>query len=184
MAGFGPGTLMVSVPAMFDVHFFRTVVLLFQNSDDGTAGVIVNRPTGSKISELGGEFANQTCGIDQPVYSGGPVEGPLLAIHESLVWGEVGIMPGVFLSSNKNNLVELARQDKHRCRFIANYSGWGKGQLQDEIDAGGWLHLMGTPELIFADDETIWRNICERLGTDVMLGPKFRTDSNHSPELN
>ncbi|MEZ6095501.1 MAG: YqgE/AlgH family protein [Pirellulaceae bacterium] len=184
MATFQAGSLLVSVPALYDPNFFRTVVLLFQSSDEGAAGIILNRPTNRKMSELGSEFANESIDDDQSVYSGGPVEGPLMAVHESLGLGEAGVIPGVFLSTTRENLIELYNQTKHRVRFVANYSGWGRGQLQNEIDAGGWIVVPATVELIFSDPEDLWKNICETYGSEVMLEKRFAKHRPNNPELN
>jgi putative transcriptional regulator len=184
MLDVGPGKLLIAVPTLNDPNFFRTVVLLFQQSDEGTAGVILNRRTDKRISNLGDEFANHSAETDHAVYYGGPIAGPLLALHTSLSLGEFSVVPGLFVSTNRDNLLALSRQNKHRCRFFAHYSGWGPEQLAEEISAGGWLLAPGDLELVFSDEQTIWRRICESLGHDIMLDPRFRNRMPDQPGLN
>ena len=41
------------------------------------------------------------------------------------------------------------RVDAAEVRFFVGYSGWGAGQLEDEISRNGWLTVEATPQIIF-----------------------------------
>ncbi len=167
------GNFLIAVPALADPNFFRTAVLLFQHSESGAAGVVINRRTNVKICDLGDEFASVADNDDRFVYAGGPVEGPVLAVHTSLVLAEMPIVTGLYLSSDKNNLIKLAAQRQDPCRFFANYSGWGDKQLESEIEAGGWLTAPASIEDVFqSDEEVLWQSLCEKVGRSIMLSPQ------------
>ncbi|MEZ6014276.1 MAG: YqgE/AlgH family protein [Planctomycetota bacterium] len=53
-----------------------------------------------------------------------------------------------------------------RLRFIVGYSGWGPGQLDEELRAGSWVPRALDLELVFADDtpEAVWRRALRGLG--------------------
>ncbi|MEZ5268444.1 MAG: YqgE/AlgH family protein [Microthrixaceae bacterium] len=63
--------LLVSVPALPDDNFDRTVVYMIDHEDSGAIGVVLNRPTGSEVPEelrIGPAWASPPV-----VFSGGPV---------------------------------------------------------------------------------------------------------------
>ncbi len=178
------GHFLIAVPALADPNFFRTAVLLFQHSESGAAGVVVNRRTDLKICELGDEFAEGNEVAEKFVYYGGPVEGPILAVHTSLAVAELSIVPGLYLSSSREALIELHRQTTHRYRFFGKYSGWGPGQLESEIQAGGWLTTPVELDDVFeTDHERLWKTLCERVGLSILL-PNLSRPADQDPSCN
>jgi putative transcriptional regulator len=106
------------------------------------------------------------------LFRGGPVEGPLLAIHKHSSWGEWEVLPGIFLSSRKELLDKLVKSDEP-LRVFTGYSGWAAGQLERELELGGWLTTLATAEEIFSDPLTLWKRIADRIGREIMR-PVFR----------
>ena len=48
-------------------------------------------------------------------------------------------------------------------RVFRGYSGWGPGQLEDEIEAGAWLVLDPDPVgRLHAEPDDLWRNVLRR----------------------
>ena len=41
-------------------------------------------------------------------------------------------------------------------RYVSHYSGWGPGQLDEELRVGGWLAGTPNPEIIFGDPDQVW----------------------------
>lgn len=167
------GKLLIAIPELPDENFFRSVVLMLQHNDDGATGVILNRPSNITVSKVWDEISDdQLCNCDLVVNVGGPVQGPLIALHSSLVLGEVEVLPGLFMSLNRENLNELVMQDVHSFRIYSGYAGWGKAQLDSEIEMGGWLVLQGDYNHVFASPDRLWKTACEHVGHDIML-PHF-----------
>ena len=67
------GSLIVAHPSLLDSHFKRTVVLLTAHSaEEGSLGVVVNRPLFQTLGQYDSELAGSEFS-DVPLYEGGPV---------------------------------------------------------------------------------------------------------------
>ena len=56
-------------------------------------------------------------------------------------------------------------QDQQVYRIFCSYSGWGAGQLDAELAAGGWVVQPATAEYIFrTDSPQMWKSSMEREG--------------------
>ncbi len=161
------GQLLIAVPDLIDPNFFRSAVLIFQHNEDGAAGLVLNRPLNMSISEVCPDWEHPA--RDTPVYWGGPVTGPLMALHGSLSLGEISVIPGVFLSLQKSNLDRLVEQSTHPYRLYVGYSGWGAEQLESEMNAGGWLTWPASSEYVFSEDEQLWKSLCGTISSQLTV---------------
>jgi putative transcriptional regulator len=162
------GNLLIAIPELHDVNFFRTVVLLFQHTEDGASGVILNRPSDVTIAKVWDEVAKEPSDCQDVVNIGGPVEGPLIALHSSLALAEAPVVEGVFLSMERDNLNQLVNQSLQRFKIYSGYSGWGPDQLEAEIDQGGWLTLPANADHVFDSPEGLWKQVCSQVGHDIL----------------
>ena len=62
------------------------------------------------------------------LYLGGPVTGPLMAVHCDPALGEIEILPGLFFSGGEENVHAIMRRKGQPCRVFTGYTGWGPGQ--------------------------------------------------------
>lgn len=177
------GHLLIAVPDLVDPNFFRSAVLIFQHSEEGAAGVVLNRPLSVNLSDATTEFTAGT-GAEVPLYWGGPVQGPLMALHSSLALAEVPVIPGVFLSVQRANIEGLLKQSMHPFRLYAGYSGWGAQQLESELENGGWLTLPANPDHVFADGDSLWKDLCEVIGGQVAVAKSSRQPEHFHPSWN
>src|SRR4029453_13892232 len=70
--------LLMAMPQVLDPFFHRSVVLLLHHEDEGSFGLIVNRPTGIKVSEILQGMDVGWRGREEAVaYFGGPVQPQL-----------------------------------------------------------------------------------------------------------
>lgn len=161
------GHLLVASPRLPDENFSRTVVLIIQHDDQGAVGVILNRPTDSTVREVWDSFSDEPCDSDQLIHVGGPVRGPLLAIHTKESCAENEILPGVYFASHRDRLEEIVHEPDLPFRIYADYSGWAPGQLEGELEAGGWMVLPATFDYIFGEVETMWRKAAQQVGEQI-----------------
>lgn len=173
-----PG-LLLAMPHLVDPNFSRAVVLMIEHNDEGSFGLVINHPSDMEAAELLEAMEMDWGGDDRAmVWSGGPVmpssgwvlHGPA-GVAEIDIGEDVGstiqLLPGVALSTSPEKLRAIAADPPGRIRLLLGYSGWGPGQLADEMARGSWLHVDATPELIFdtAADE-MWEVALRTLGID------------------
>jgi putative transcriptional regulator len=158
------GNLLLASPRLLDSNFVRAVVLLIQHSDEGALGVVINRPTSKKVKELWKQIGDADCQSEQPVYLGGPVSGPLMAVHTSASLAEVEIVPGVYFAARKPNLDELVLQEDQVYKLFIGHAGWGPGQLERELKEGAWLTVEASLEYVFYDGENLWEDVAKQIG--------------------
>lgn len=157
------GQLLVASPKMPDPNFRRICVVLIQDEDDGAMGVCLNRPTEQTVKDVWSglpkdQRKDTECKSEEVLYAGGPVFGPLVALHTSQKWSEVSICPDVFLSAEQENLVEIVKTGES-FRLFSGYAGWSPGQLDKEINAGGWFVLPCEKKYIFfAEQKRLYEN--------------------------
>ena len=159
------------MPQLLDPNFARSVVLLCEHSAEGAFGLVLNRPTGQRASQVIQLTPPPTQDNGLKLWVGGPVEpqrGWLLLGEQPAGDGAVQICDQVYLSSS----IELLRQllegpPSTRCRLLVGYAGWGPGQLDQELTQSAWLIAEASPDLVFGTDaEQMWEAALRRLGVD------------------
>ena len=181
------GKLLIAMPAMPDPRFAHAVIYLCAHSKDGAMGLIVNRPLPDltlgglvKHLDLPQGLANaglglSEAGLDGPVHFGGPVEtGRGFVLHSPDYFtadGSVQVDDGVVLTTSRDILADMGRgQGPHRAITTLGYSGWGGGQLEAELHAGGWLLAEGNTQIVFDTPDTAkWERALQGLGVDPRL---------------
>ena len=113
---------------------------MVEHTEDGALGVVLNRLANRSVAELWHEVSDEACDDPRPVNLGGPVSGPLIAIHTDENLAEMEILPGVYLAAQKSNLDRLVAQTEHHYRVYLGHSGWGRGQLEGELEARRLAH--------------------------------------------
>ncbi len=162
------GSLLIATPDLADPNFHRSVVLLLQHTEEGAMGVILNKPTSTTIDAVWDEISEVECECQDPVFSGGPVQGPLMAIHEHPDFSDSEIIDGVFVSSRREALNALVMQRDFRFRIFSDYAGWGPNQLDEEVEHGGWLTLEANAASVFDQFDELWKKVCEHVGHEVL----------------
>jgi putative transcriptional regulator len=177
------GRLLVAAPALIDPNFFRTVVLMVEHTEDGAAGVVINRPTDVELA--GGPLEEWTDLAASPplVFEGGPVSREhaicLARVYPNTaldswqpVVGGVGV---VDLGAEQHTL----RTALDQVRVFSGYAGWGPGQLEAEIDEGAWFVLDADPnDALSTEPGGLWRTVLKRQGGSLALVASFPPDPN------
>jgi putative transcriptional regulator len=165
---------LLSMPQMLDPNFSRTVVLLCKHSDEGAFGLVVNRPlvtTGRIVVNVDPPIATDR---DLQVWIGGPVEPQRswILVGEAPAEPEeshgMRIADSLYLSTSPDLLRRLLEPSPPPlARFIVGYSGWGPGQLEEELQASAWLMSDIDRDVIFnTPPEKMWEAAIRRLGAD------------------
>ena len=162
------GHFLVASRYLRDPNFAHSVVLMIHHTEEGAMGVIINRPSDKTVSEVWDVIGNEPCDRDEFIFIGGPVPGPLLALHSIAEFSEHDVLPDLHAATSRDSLDVLVRRTNDVLRLYSGHAGWGSGQLEGEMEAGGWLTTRATVDDVFADSETIWKTVTQRIGLEIM----------------
>jgi putative transcriptional regulator len=165
-AGVADGTLLVASPDLTDPNFSHSVVLVLRSDDNGTIGVIVNRPTTLEPAKVFPELAASIGTYPGKLFRGGPVAPTrLLFLVRGLAAATVQgpeVVDKVFLTGDPASLPDILRlaDGTNELRMYAGHAEWVPGQLDREIAAGGWQAVPGTADLVFhTNPAALWAEL-------------------------
>jgi putative transcriptional regulator len=176
------GQLLIAGPGLLDPNFWRTVVLVVEHSDEGALGLVLNRPSETSVGEAVGEL-DELVDRDATLYIGGPVQPSgviVLGRFEDpgdavlLAFDDVGVL-GVGASP------EESAPGLRTGRAFVGHSGWGAGQLEEEIERGDWILEPARIEDAFCEEPRgLWSAVLTRKGGSYALVARMPAD----PSLN
>jgi putative transcriptional regulator len=169
------GKLLVASPQLRDPNFAQAVVLMIQHESQGAFGVILNRPGDKSVQEVWELIGKESCDCQDPVYVGGPVPGPLIALHTSESLSDQQVLPGLYATAQATAFDALLHEPAAMFRIYSGHAGWAGGQLEAELKLGGWLTLEATLDDVFSDPEPLWRQATSRIGLKI-LAPRLRPE--------
>ena len=164
------GSLLIANPVLPDPNFSRTVILLCDHDEQGSFGLVINRSTQLKATDL---FLNINIleSYNEKIYLGGPVSQSMvffLCRSPSAAGKLDEICSGVYLGSNLETLESLyssLENPEQDIRFYLGYSGWSGGQLAEEMEQNSWLVQRANEQFIFLDSESlVWPKAVNSLG--------------------
>jgi len=165
----GKGIFLIASPTLRDPNFRQSVVLLCEHGPEGALGVVVNRPTAMHISEV----LPQVPVLESQrhvLFSGGPVQPNHVLLLYRLTQEPPDthhVFDGVYLGGDTTSLERVLATPAGTEAFRAylGYSGWGPGQLEQEMKTGSWITLPADPTVVFEKDPSrIWPDILRSLG--------------------
>lgn len=163
------GHLLVASPELMSPFFTKTVILMLDHSSEGASGVVLNRPTEATITVVSEQVLQESFAWDKPIRLGGPVGGPLMVLHNQESLADDTILPGVFSTIEAEKVEEAIRLKVEPSLIIANYAGWGPGQLEGEIQEDSWLILPARVEHIFwPDEEDLWKAVVQEIQSSTL----------------
>ncbi len=183
------GRLLIATPVLTDPNFDRAVVLLLDDDEDGSLGVVLNKPTPVGVGDILEPWAPYS-GEPGVVFQGGPVSldaalgiavvpsagartgsGPLgwRRVHGSIGLIDLEAPP------------ELLAAELGSLRIFAGYAGWGPGQLQDELGDSAWYVVDSEPgDVSSPAPEGLWRSVLRRQRSELAMVATYPDD----PSLN
>lgn len=168
---------LIAMPMLADPNFEKTVTLICQHTENGALGVVINRTTNLKVSEVLEQLSlpvDRLNNPDMPVYIGGPVQTERgLILHDDMGdWDStLSVSDTLCLTTSKDILEAIAEnRGPENCLLALGYAGWGNGQLEREISENAWLSGPVDNDIIFHTpvDER-WLKAAEFLGVDIAL---------------
>jgi len=158
------GALLVAREGLPDPRFHQAVVLLLEHGPQGTAGLIINRPTRLGLAEaLPGLQA--VAAVVDPLFYGGPVAPRVFIVlvntAESPPEPSQKLLDAVYLTGPEP-LADWLGTERPRSayRVFAGYAGWAPEQLASELLRGDWQIVKATEQLVFgADPGGMWSHL-------------------------
>ncbi len=158
------GHLLIAAPQLDTPVFARSVLLMLEHNQDGAMGLILNQPINTQITDLAGRIFEEDFTWDKPLQLGGPVPGSLTVLHTLENLADHEIIPGVFVTLETAAVQQVIRERPEPSLVIANYSGWGPGQLEGEFNWDSWLTLPATKDHVFWEGEKdLWRTVVAQI---------------------
>ncbi len=190
-----PGTLLVASPALFSTPFRKAVVLIVQNNEEGTFGVVLNRPANEQIQFAWQELSGMN--DDNPnLVQGGPIGGPVFALHLHSALAELEMPGGICITSQSEKFQQIVERgnsenefsasigefevsephdensggnsSKSNYRIVFGIAGWPKGQLISEVHNGLWYAMDGKPDQVFDKPEFMWEKLLRRHSRNML----------------
>ena len=182
------GRLLVATPVLTDPNFARSVVLVLDHDEDGTLGVVVNRPTQVDVTAVLPPWSELTS-TPHVVFQGGPVAldsalglaavnasngGSADGEEEPLGWRRVHERIGLV---DLDAPPEILAAELSAMRIFAGYAGWGPGQLEDEIAEGAWYVVDAELADPFSESpDDLWQRVLRRQTGELAFVATFPED--------
>ena len=118
------------------------------------------------------------------IHFGGPLSGPVVAVHNSSELAEAEAGKGVYVAAQRDLLETLVKQKSGSFRLIVGHLGWSVDQLRAERDAGFWHILDATDEDVFTGDQDLWPSVIRRATTASLANWLGIKDTPFAAEVN
>ena len=172
------GIILISEPILQDYYFRQSVVLLAEHNEDGSFGIIINKPLDTKLNEVLPDFPD----YNMKVYLGGPVSTEnLYFIHtHPEIPKSLRILPGLFWGGDIDtirDMIQAGKATENDLRFFVGYAGWHPKQLDREISEKSWVLSQTTVKnIITKKPEALWSNYIKNMGKDYAIWANFPAD--------
>lgn len=162
------GQLLLAHPVMKDPNFARAVILMSAHDANGALGVVLNRPLGRRLVDLSPDFSLGPL-AQVPLYGGGPVEKEKLILAGWLWQGSDNGFE-LHFGLDPERAMALIEDPRATVRGFLGYSGWGKGQLDNELKQNTWF-VAGPADYNLSAEEgpALWRMILGSLDPELKL---------------
>ncbi len=168
------GSFLLSTSKMPDPRFAEQVIYICSHGHEGAVGIAINKPNPQLFLKevLVANGLPVPDDLTVPVYIGGPVEpNSAFILYRSDYETEhhVEVSATVYLSRNTTVLDDIAHErGPKKFLFAVGYTGWGPGQLEQELMSQGWLVIPAEDSIIFdIPDEEKWVQAAAFHGIDI-----------------
>ena len=158
---------LIATEKMKDNRFSKTVIVMLENDENGAWGLVINKRLGTMPIALlidpalnTSEEREKLFKINIPVFWGGPVDIKEIFILHSVEYQSTTTKNygNISISQDYNILFDMVEnKGPENSLVIFGYSGWGDGQLEGEMERGGWILSDIDLDIIFDEDSnTKW----------------------------
>ena len=152
---------------MTDDRFSETVIIMLDSDKNGAWGLVLNKRLGSMPLALlidpslnTSEEREELFKINVPIFWGGPVDPQeIFILHSTEYKSETTKKYNkIAISQDYNILFDIAKnKGPKKSLVILGYSGWGRGQLEGEMERDHWILSDIDLDIIFEEEsKTKW----------------------------
>ncbi|OUX16404.1 MAG: hypothetical protein CBE11_02145 [Rickettsiales bacterium TMED251] len=154
------GKFLIASPSISDTRFSKCLIYMVSDNEDGSMGVIVNKPAlnltiDSIFENIHKEGISMAC---QPtIYYGGPVDldkGFIIHSNDYISKEETTKIENNLLLSNNMEILKDIVSGKGPSQSILaiGYAGWYSYQLEDELKNNTWIEADLSVDMLFSKD--------------------------------
>ena len=153
------GQLLVAPRKGTDPNLDHAVILVVRHNGLEASGVIMNRPVDEPVLVFGAQKEGPLCIGQRQLYIGGPLMGPLMALHTDESRAEAEILPKLFFTAREDNVFALLQQSEHRFKIFAGHMGWAPDELERQLEKTVWKTTPATENYVFAPSDELWEEV-------------------------
>lgn len=169
------GKLLVAQASMTDPRFRETVIFVARHDETGAFGLIVNRPLGeAEYATIVKNMGADPAGIEGKlsIFYGGPVDpkrGFILHSNDYPHPPQISVDERYSITINTDIVLALANGfGPKKSMFAIGYTGWGKGQLEQELGRKDWVVAPSDENILFDRKfETKWKRAFDQRFIDI-----------------
>ncbi|MEL6106069.1 MAG: YqgE/AlgH family protein [Planctomycetota bacterium] len=208
------GKLLVASSLVDDPVLHRAVCLVVHQDPENVFAVLLNRPmaphpelkkllddpkpNGGRLTDSDDAPKNSNLPIPSKpsppaigpseaigaIHFGGPLSGPVVAVHDNHELAEAVAGKGVYVAAQRDALENIIREKSGSYRLIVGHLGWSHKQLADERKSGFWHVLDATDDDVFTSDQEIWSSVIRRATSRSVATWLGIADTPFSSEIN
>ena len=118
------GKVLIASPELLDPNFAKAVVLIVHHDEKGAMGLIINRALRTTVEEVWTQVSSVPYPNEDPLYQGGPCDGPLMVLHKNAGRGEMEVCDGVWLTFDSDAVKGLVDESAEPLKFFVGHAGW------------------------------------------------------------
>ena len=140
---------LIATEKMTDSRFSKTVIIMLESDENGAWGLAINKRLGTMPIALlidpslnTSEEREELFELNIPIFWGGPVDPKEIFILHSNEYKSKSTIKyeNISISQDYEILFDIAKnQGPKKSLVILGYSGWGKGQLEGEMERDHWI---------------------------------------------
>ena len=153
---------LIATEKMNDNRFSKTVIVMFESDKNGAWGLVINKRLGTMPIALLIDPSLNTSDeredlfkINIPIFWGGPVDTKeIFILHSNEYKSESTKKYGnISISQDYEILFDIAKnKGPEKSLVILGYSGWGRGQLEGEMERDHWILSNIDLDITFDED--------------------------------
>lgn len=170
------GCVLLANPLMFttsQTYFNKAAIFVFSHGEEGSAGLILNKPTEHKMNKFKDSSTLPDEYDDCRLYLGGDVGADVVNLLHGVkgVEDSTEILPGVYMGGVQGVSRALASNatEHGNVKIFTRYAGWARHQLEEEVQRGVWIVAAVSKDIVVrpvspSASADLWHEILQLMG--------------------